>query len=81
MNQTRLESLIEVLFNILIGFFINFIANILILPMFGFNISATSAFSLGLVFTVISVARGYIIRRWFNELLHKAALRGAKKLS
>jgi len=81
MNQTKLGSLIEVSFNILIGFGINFIANLWILPMYGFNISGSQAFSMGLVFTVISVARGYIIRRYFNELLHKAALRGAAKLS
>lgn len=73
MTQTRLGSLIEVLFNIAIGFAINWVANILILPLYGFQITGGQAFSMGLLFTVISVIRSYIIRRWFNARLHRAA--------
>ena len=73
MNQTRLGSLIEVLFNIAIGFAINWVANLFILPLYGFQITGGQAFSMGLLFTVISVVRSYIIRRWFNARLHWAA--------
>jgi hypothetical protein len=73
MNQTRLGSLIEVCINIAIGFAINWVANIVILPLYGFNITGTQAFSMGLIFTVISVARSYIIRRCFNARLQQAA--------
>lgn len=73
MNQTRLGSFIEVLFNITIGFAINWVANILILPLYGFQITGGQAFSMGLLFTAISVVRSYIIRRWFNARLHRAA--------
>jgi hypothetical protein len=30
---------------------------------------------MGLIFTVISVVRSYVIRRWFNARLHAAAQR------
>jgi hypothetical protein len=70
MNQTKLGSFIEVCANICVGFLINFIANIYILPLYGFNITGGQAFSMGLLFTVISVVRGYCIRRWFNNYLH-----------
>lgn len=73
MTQTRLGSLIEVLFNIAIGFAINWVANIYILPLYGFHITGGQAFSMGLIFTVISVVRSYVIRRWFNARLHAAA--------
>jgi hypothetical protein len=73
MNQSRLGSLIEVCFNILIGFSINWVANIYILPLYGFAITGGQAFSMGLIFTVISVIRGYVIRRWFNAKLQAAA--------
>lgn len=73
MNQTRLGSLIEVCLNILIGFSINWIANIYILPLYGFAITGGQAFSMGLIFTVISVVRGYVIRRWFNARLQATA--------
>jgi len=66
--QTRIGSAIEVAANIAVGFSINFIANILILPLYGFEITGGQAFSMGLIFTVISIARSYIIRRWFNGL-------------
>lgn len=78
MNQTRLGSLIEVAINIAIGFAINWVANIWILPLYGFNITGGQAFSMGLIFTVISVIRSYCIRRWFNASLHRAALRLAE---
>ena len=73
MNQTRLGSLIEVLFNIAIGFAVNWVANIYILPLYGFQVTGSQAFSMGLIFTVISVVRSYVIRRWFNARLHAAA--------
>lgn len=75
MNQTKLGSFIEVCINILIGFSINWVANMFILPLYGFQITGGQAFSMGLFFTVISVVRSYVIRRWFNDMLHKAAQR------
>ena len=77
MNQSRLGSLIEVGINIVVGFAINWLANIYVLPLYGFAITGGQAFSMGLVFTVISVARSYIIRRYFNARLHAAAQRMA----
>ena len=74
MNQTRIGSLIEVCFNIAIGFAINWVANLYILPMYGFAVTGRQAFSMGLIFTVISVVRSYVIRRWFNARLHSAAV-------
>jgi hypothetical protein len=81
MNQTRLGSLIEVCINIAIGFAINWVANLYILPLYGFHITGGQAFSMGLIFTVISVVRSYVIRRWFNNYLHAAAQRMAGSVS
>jgi hypothetical protein len=75
MNQTRLGSFIEACINVLIGFWINFFANLVILPMVGFHISIAQNFYIGFLYTVISVARSYVIRRWFNGKLQKAAQR------
>ena len=66
--QTRVRSFIEVCVNILIGFTINWSANMLILPMFGFNVSASEAFEIGLLFTIIAIFRGYFVRRIFNKI-------------
>jgi hypothetical protein len=64
--QTRLGSFIETVANTVIGFALNFIANLVILPLFGFDIQPAAAFHMGLLFTAVSVARGYGVRRLFN---------------
>lgn len=76
MDQTRLGSFYEALINTLIGFWINFTANLLILPLFGFDtLTVATNFIIGMIYTVISVARGYVIRRWFNARLRALAAR------
>lgn len=75
MTQTRLGSLYEALMNIVIGFTINYVANLLIFPHFGFNISLGANFLMGAIYTGISLVRSYVIRRWFNERLRRAATR------
>jgi hypothetical protein len=72
-NQTRLGSLIEALANVVIGFGINWVANMAILPLFGFHVTGGQAFGIGVFFTIISVARSYILRRWFNARLQEMA--------
>ena len=81
MTQTRIGSLIEAFVNVLIGFGINFTANLIILPMFGYTPSLWDNFQIGLLYTVVSIARSYIIRRWFNARLHAAAERMAARIA
>jgi hypothetical protein len=76
-SQTRVSSFIEACINVLIGFAINFVANILILPLIGFHISVAQNLFIGVLYTVISVVRSYTIRRWFNARIHAAAQRMA----
>lgn len=81
MTQTRLGSFIEACINVLIGFWINFFANLVILPLIGFHISVEQNLFIGVLYTIVSVARSYIIRRWFNARLHAAAERLAGKVA
>lgn len=75
MPQTRLGSLIEATINVVIGFAINFAANLVILPLIGFQISVAQNLFIGVLYTLISVARSYCVRRWFNARIHRAAAR------
>lgn len=68
MAQTRFGSFVEAWANIGVGFGVNFLGNLLILPHFGFDITPAKAFGIGVIFTVISLVRQYILRRWFNGL-------------
>lgn len=68
MSQTKLGSLVEAWANIAVGFAINWTANMLILPRFGFDVTGAQAFGIGVIFTAISLVRSYVLRRWFNGL-------------
>ena len=72
MNQPRLHSFIEAWASTAIGFVISWLTTILIMPWFGMpNVTAGKSFAITSIFTVASVLRGYFVRRWFNNLLHK----------
>ena len=75
MTQTRLGSLIEACINVAIGFWINFAANLVILPLFGWQVTVTQNLALGAIYTGISIARSYAVRRWFNSRIARAAAR------
>jgi hypothetical protein len=68
MAQTKAGSFAEAWANIAVGFSVNYIANLLIFPLFGFHISLEANFLMGLIYTAISLVRSYALRRWFNGL-------------
>jgi hypothetical protein len=66
-SQTKLGSFAEASVSMAIGFGINFVANAFILPQFGFtSLTPLKNFTLGLLYTIISVVRSYGVRRLFN---------------
>lgn len=79
-GQTKLGSLIEAIVNVAIGLGINFTANLIVLPWFGFALTPTDAFGIGLVFTAISIARSYFIRRYFNKRIVAFARRVGERI-
>ena len=69
MSQTIMGSIAESWVNILIGFTINYLANLAILPLFGFHsLTLWHNFEIGMIYTLISLVRSYCVRRWFNRL-------------
>lgn len=74
-HQTRLESLVEALINILIGFWISAVANVVILPAVGLPVSMHQVMMIGVFMTFVSVARQYVIRRWAQAHLRNLKLR------
>lgn len=73
MNQTKLESALESASSTAFGFFISFIVwQSIANPVFGYDITLMDNFWLTTIFTIVSLARGYVFRRFFNAGLHKA---------
>ena len=64
--QTRKQSAIEAMMNIVVGYTINFIANMTLFPLFGWEISVQQNLLLGVLYTLISFARSYLLRRFYN---------------
>lgn len=80
MNQSRLSSLIEACIGTAVGFAISLALSLVVYPAFGHAFTLAQNFWITAIFTVASVARGYVIRRWFNARLHAAALHLAERL-
>jgi hypothetical protein len=66
MTQTKIESFIEVSFNTFIGFIVAIASQLIIFPYFGIYIHFSENLWIGVWFTLISIIRSYIVRRWFN---------------
>ena len=66
MEQTRLGSFYEACVNVVIGFSINFLANLWLIPIFlHVSVPLLANWWMGLAYTAISLIRSYAIRRWF----------------
>lgn len=69
-------AIVEAWINLVIGFSINFVANLVILPMaLGVSVPASANWWMGWAYTSISILRQYAIRRWFQGRIHRAAQR------
>jgi len=65
--QTRMLSLIEALFNTFIGLCIASVATMVICHAYHIPMSLKSNFILTFWMTIVSVIRGYVLRRLFNS--------------
>ena len=69
--QTKLQSAIESVSNVVVGFGVAILSQILVFPMFDIHVPLSSNFMIGAWFTAISLIRTYVLRRWFNNLKFK----------
>ena len=65
--QTKRQSLVETLTSVFVGWLIGVILNLIILPLFDYGITVVDSLWVSLIFTVVSVIRSYVIRRFFNS--------------
>ena len=67
-TQTKKQSLIESVTNVFIGFVVALASQILVFPLFDIHVTLQTNLGISAWFTVISVARSYVIRRCFNAI-------------
>jgi hypothetical protein len=68
MSQSRRGSAVETVVGTAIGFLVSMAATAVVFPWFGFHPAAQDNLEITAVFTVLSVARGYLVRRLFEKL-------------
>lgn len=66
--QSRLQSLLEALANVVLGYGVALGAQLLVFPLFGIHLPLASNLAIGIIFTVVSLIRSYLLRRFFNWL-------------
>ena len=66
--QSRGMSLIETLTNVTIGYVVAILSQLAVFPFFNIHIPLTDNLLIGLWFTIISIIRGYMVRRLFNRI-------------
>ena len=66
--QTKKMSLIETVSSVIIGFIVALISQQVIFPILGIEVTFSENIILGIFFTVVSIVRGYYVRRFFNWL-------------
>jgi hypothetical protein len=65
MKQSRAVSLIEALANVAAGFGLALLTQLAVFPLFGLTARPLDHLRIALVFTAVSVARSYLLRRLF----------------
>lgn len=68
MAQSKMQSLVESIVNVIIGYGVAILSQVLVFPLFGIDVPLSTNFAIGAWFTAISLARSYVIRRWFNGM-------------
>jgi hypothetical protein len=65
-GQSRKMSFVEAIINVAIGYGVAISTQILVFPLFGIYIPLSDNLLIGAIFTVVSIARTYCVRRLFN---------------
>ena len=65
--QSRRQSLIKAITNVVLGYALAVITQIMVFPWFGLQVSLGDHLAIGAMFVMISLARSYALRRLFER--------------
>ncbi len=81
MKQSRLMSMVESLANVLVGYGVAVVTQMLVFPLFGLAVTVTENLLIGLIFTAVSIVRSYALRRGFEALRVRQSARASSTIS
>jgi len=68
MKQSRLMSLVESVANVIVGYGVAVVTQIVVFWWFGIEAALSEHLAIGLVFVGVSLARGHLLRRLFERI-------------
>ena len=68
MKQSRLMSLVEAITNVIVGYGVAVVTQILIFPIFGLQTTLGQNLAMGGIFTIVSLFRSFALRRLFEAI-------------
>ena len=69
--QTKKQSLFEAWMNVVVGYLVALTTQLIVFPILGIEVHLSQNILIGVIFTVVSLARSYLLRRLFNRLHNK----------
>lgn len=67
MKQSRLMSMVEAITNVVVGYGVAVVTQILIFPIFGLQTTLGQNLAMGGIFTIVSLLRSFALRRFFES--------------
>ena len=71
MKQSRGMSLVEAIANVAVGYGLAVGTQMLVFPLLGVHTTLEQNLTIGAIFTVVSIARSFALRRLFEALLDR----------
>lgn len=66
-------SLVESVANVVVGYGVAVVTQLLIFPIFGLHTTLAQNLKMGAIFTVVSIARSFALRRVFETIRMRSA--------
>lgn len=70
MTQSRKHSFYEIIATTAIGYVVALATQIIVFPWFNIEIKFSEQLAIGIIFTIVSIVRGFFVRRFFNHLAY-----------
>lgn len=68
MKQTKKQSLKETIISTFIGLAVYLLTQIVVFPLYNMEVSFNQNIQITIIFTFVSIVRGYFVRSFFNNL-------------
>ena len=79
MKQSRAVSLVEAVANVVVGYSVAVMTQMLVFPVFGLQTTLVQNLKIGGIFSLVSIARSFALRRLFEAFrIRSADYRGAE---